>query len=259
MKKLLFLLVFLGMTSALGKEIKTIELNASNTVVFREAFSMDSITMLQNKLIALVNKNLNNSPIYLVLDSPGGSVMAGSTFIDTVKGLPNSKNIHTITIFSASMAYQTVQALGKRYILPSGILMSHRAQLGGMGGQIPGELNTRLKFFMTMTEEFDKSSATRVGLSFEDYRLLIRDEYWATGRAAVNDQHADELINIRCHESLMTTTITTVNTMFGSFEVEFSNCPLLRAPVSVDAPNKFIIDTINYKYLNKSNDIRTTL
>lgn len=217
-------------------ERKTLILSEDNTVVMNEAFRGQSVAKLQNKLISLSQTLDEDDEIILVMDSPGGSVIAGMMLIDTVNAIP--QKVHTLTIFAASMGYQTVQALGNRYILPSGILMSHRAHIGGLSGQIPGELNTRLAFYEELTGQLDIISSKRVGLSLADYKHLVRDEYWSGSAKSVKENHADEIVNAKCDKSLMGIETKRYDTMFGSFYVDFSKCPLINMPLDIRGGNR---------------------
>ena len=74
---------------------------------------------------------------------------------------------------------------------------------------------------------------------FTDFAVLSRhrsdisDELWLTGAQAVKSNHADEVILVKCNRSLMTTRIETIRTFFGAVDVEFSNCPIIAAPLSI--------------------------
>lgn len=240
---------------AFSQELRTIVLTDKNTVTFNDEFNPMSVAQKQKELFELAASS-PESDLYLVVDSPGGSVFAGSLFIDTVKAL--NKNVHTISIFSASMAYHTVQGLGKRFILPSGMLMSHRAAVGGLGGQFPGELNTRIKMLMDSTEELDRVAANRVGISLEDYKKLIHDELWLTGAEAVKQKHADEVVRAVCDKSLQGSYNKEIRTFFGNINVEFSKCPLITGPLSIDGNNEAVLEYTN-KIQNLKNKIITTL
>jgi len=212
-------------------ERKTITLSEDNTVVMSGTFTGQSVAKVQDDLLKLSQKLDEDDEIILVMDSPGGSVIAGMHLIDTVNAIP--QKVHTLTIFAASMGYMTVQALGNRYILPSGILMSHRAHIGGLSGQIPGELNTRLSFYEELTSQLDEIASKRVGLNLLDYKKLIHNEFWSGASKAIVKKHADEIVNAKCDKSLMGNYNKRYDTMFGVFYVKFSKCPLINSPLAV--------------------------
>lgn len=237
MKKLLTLMLLLP-TLALAN-LKTITLTDKNTISFKGPVTSQSVAAKQLELFNLAATS-QEKDIYLVLYTPGGSVSAGSLFIDTARAL--GKNIHTITIFSASMGYHTVQGLGKRYILPSGVLMSHRAYVSGLAGQFPGELNERINMLMKSTEELDRIAANRVGLKLEEYKSIIHDELWLTGADAVRRGHADEVIQAVCDQSLNGTYNEVFQTFFGPVNVEFAKCPLIVGAVGFGGNNEAIME-----------------
>lgn len=228
---------------------KNIVLNDKNSVSFNQAFTPGYVAQKQLEIFNLAMTSQEND-LYIVMYTPGGSVSAGSLLIDSVNAL--GKNIHTITIFSASMGYHTVQGLGKRYILPSGTLMSHRAFVSGLRGQFPGELNTRVDMLMSSTTLLDEVAAKRVGLPLNDYKSLIHDELWLTGQNAVDAGHADEVVSAKCDESLKGTYIELVNTFFGPLSVEFSKCPIIVGPISVGGNR----EAIEYSQKNLFGNIR---
>ena len=243
MKKLLTLLLAVPMLAFAGNP-KTIELDAKTTMSFNQAFSGSYIAKKQVEAITLCNNN-EGSEINIVLYTPGGSIAAGKLFYDTLKALPCTFN--TITIFAASMGYQTVQNLGKRYILPSGILMSHRASIRGLGGEVNGELDSIYNLIKKDVEELEIIASNRVGITLEDYRKAISDELWMTASEAVKSNHADEVVLVKCGKSLLGTKVETVYTMFGAFEVEFSECPIITSPLRVLGASRGIpTDIVDY-------------
>jgi ATP-dependent protease ClpP protease subunit len=229
--KLLLAMMLLLPTLSFGK---TINLTDKNSINFNDSFSAQFVAKKQIEAINLCNKNGGND-IFIVLYTPGGSISAGQLFYDTLNALPCK--FHTITIFAASMGYQTVQNLGRRYVLPSGTLMSHRASISGLSGELGGELDSILSLLNQNVTEMEVIASKRVGLSLKQYRSAISDELWLTGKSAVTSGHADEVALVSCGKSLMGTRMETVNTFFGKFLVEYSNCPIITAPLRVERGN----------------------
>lgn len=240
MKTLLLSLLLTFSLTGFSKE-KVIELTSKNTISFNQAFTNSYVAKKQIEAITLCAKS-PKSTINIVLYTPGGSISAGQRFFDTLKALPC--NFDTITIFSASMGYQTVQQLGNRYILPSGTLMSHRASVRGLSGEVGGELDSIINLIKTNVTELEKVASKRAGITLEQYQNQIRDELWLTGSQAVETKHADEVVLVKCGKSLRGTKVQRVATIFGAFMVEFSKCPIITGPLKISAlrrgsnPNK---------------------
>ena len=246
--KLILSLLLLVSSLAFGE---TVTLTKDNSINFNNAFTPQFVAKKQIEAMSKCNEN-EGSDIYIVLYTPGGSVNAGKLFYDTLHALPCE--FHTITIFAASMGYQTVQNLGTRYILPSGILMSHRASIRGLSGEVNGELDQVLKLIKSNVRELDVTAAERVGITLEEYNKAIADELWMTGNQAVETNHADEVILVKCSREFKGSYFEKVTSFFGiTFFVEFSNCPLITSPISVKTKNEEDVDLIYDLYNNMSN------
>ena len=227
MKIILFLLAF--MPAALFAESSPIVLTKDNTISLRDSVNWSSMSQLQFDLLQKANNLDNNEPIYLILDTPGGSVSAGEMFIETLKGV--KQPVHTIVIFAASMGFQITQATDTRFILGSGTLMSHRATVG-LRGQMDGELESRLAYYKKAVGAMELRSAIRVGLNIADYKNKILNEWWEIGINAVNAKLADKVVTVKCSEKLARGTETkTVVSFFGKRTLKFSTCPLITTPI----------------------------
>lgn len=226
MKLLVMLLALIATAQAKPVDITLTE---NNSVVFNQPVSNAYVS---SKTLEIIKKARNGSALYLILDTPGGSVSAGLSFIDTIKAL--GVPVHTITIFAASMGYQFVQELGIRYIVPSGTLMSHRGAVGGLSGQIPGELNSRINHIQEILSGMSARAAKRVSMQKEAYEAAIVNELWITGENAVDKKHADKVANIKCSKELVEGTYQEEKfTPFGPVKLVFSKCPLVSFPLDV--------------------------
>lgn len=227
--------------------IKTVELSTSNTLVLREPVTSESMARLSTKLLELSSKLARYDVVYLVLDTPGGEIDAGTKFLDTVHGIP--QKVKTITLFAASMGYHIVQGLDERLITPHGTLMSHRAQIGGLAGQVPGNAVVRLNALLRNLDNMDSHISKRLGMTLVQYKEMIRDEYWVTGTDAVEQHSADALTYIRCNEDLKGTETLTVQTFFGTVEVTFAKCPAITGILEIKLAGNVIA--------NKDQEVRS--
>lgn len=224
-----FIVLLLLMTNIAAAKNERIFLTEENSVAFNQPVSIDYVS---KKTLEVLLKSSKASPIYLVLNTPGGSVSAGLYFIDTIKSL--NVPIHTITLFAASMGYQMVQELGTRYITPSGTLMSHRGSVSGLSGQVPGELNSRVLHISSVLDGMMERASKRVGISKQDYSDMIIPEFWTFGENAVKLNHADKVADVVCELKLIKETYEEkVLTIFGAALVSFSKCPLITEPLGI--------------------------
>jgi len=238
-----------------GTKPDVIVLSAKNTLSLNQTVTEESMAQLESDLIKMSLKLAPTGDIYLVMNTPGGDVHAGTKFIDIMKSIP--QKIHTLTIFSASMGFHIVQnSTGDRFILPSGTLMSHRAK-GGMEGEFGGSIQVRLSWIANTLTRLDQICADRMGLRLPDYQQLIRDEYWVEGQNSVDQHAADKLVVARCDASLMGEDKVTIQTMFGAATITTSHCPLITAPTMIEAKEQSVKDFFNSWYTNPVSFVET--
>ena len=245
MKLFLTLLMVCGLAHA-----KNIELTTDNHVLLRNEINDTSISKLQVELAQKVIKRGTKSyTIYLVLDSPGGSIDSGLNFIEFAKTIPN---LETVSLFAASMASAIVEALpGQRNVLETGILMFHRAR-GGVSGQFEdGELESRLNAYKKMVRDMETVNAKRLGISIDVYKSKVKDELWVTGKDAVSAKAADATVSITCAADVINrTTIETFEFMGMQFDVKFNACALVKAGSVVQPENMLKYQQFKAEQLN---------
>lgn len=226
-----FLLATMLTIPALAEVNRTILLTPENTITIRGVIEESSMVQAQMKLSELSKlRGMDNYPIYIVLDSPGGSIIDGEDFIQFATTF---RNVHTITIFAASMASAIVQAIpGKRLIVNRGEQMFHRAK-GQFRGQFEtGEVESRLLRAKALVRHLETRNAKRMGLSIEIYKNLVVNELWLYGDENVSRKASDEVVRIVCDRPLIDERESvSVRALFGSMSMIFSGCPLIRNPV----------------------------
>ena len=266
MKNILIALLFIipGITFA---DARIITLDRNNSVSLRDSVNWTSVSQLQYNLLRLSTKLDNDDVIYLVLDTPGGSVMAGEMLNETIKSIP--QKVHVIVLFAASMGFQITQAAHTRFITENGVLMSHRATVR-LQGQMDGELESRLAFYKASVKVMEVRSSNRIGITLDEYKDRIINEWWEFGSNAVTAKMADEVVVIKCSESLVKGTVyQTIMSIFGSRTFQFSRCPLITTPISkpkndrYEDNNKLLDLYLHRLYYNKrdfiNNYIKTGL
>lgn len=208
----------------------TLALDDNNSIILRGVITYSSVAPVIKKLVELSSKLPTNSVIYLFLDTPGGSIDAGEELIQVARSIP--QEVKTITLFAASMGFITVQSLGERLVLSNGTLMSHRASMR-LSGQVPGEFDTKYEFHKKDIKAINNRMAERLGMSYEEYSQLIRDEYWVKGLDALEAKMVDKHVNVVCGKESLGTYEQKVKSLFGTFTVVWSKCPLVSAPLEV--------------------------
>lgn len=233
-----------GSTSK-NDQIVTEVLSKDNLLVLNEPIDSESagelITQaktLDTNLNSLTSRLKGNSKkhIKLFIYSPGGEIESGMELIEVLKGLKHQ--VDTITLLSASMAFQLVQSLGTREVLQNGTLMSHRASgafEGSFGGIEPSQLTSRYQLWLDRVTEFDKNTVARTNgkQTLDNYRKQYAEELWLTGTKAVEQGYADKIVRVRCDSSLAGYTTHVTDFMGETVQYDLDNCPLNTAPMHI--------------------------
>lgn len=140
----------------------------------------------------------SDEPIYLVIDSPGGSVIRGALIISAIEA--SRAPIYTVCYnICASMAAQIHQYGKKRYALDRSILMFHWATAGTMG-----DVNRMLSFSEFVTRYVDKMDANvimRSGMNKAVYERLIARDMWNDAEDAMALNLVDDLVYLDTESS----------------------------------------------------------
>jgi len=232
MKKIL-LMLFLTFGMMISVNSKEIVLSSDNTLILNQDFNDSSVTDLMRQATKLDSNLKSGYPLYLFLYTPGGSIRSGLELYEFFKGL--NRPVHTITLFAASMGFQTVQHLGKRYILKYGTLMSHKAR-GGFSGEFGGglsQLDSRYSMWLKVINMLDEVTVKRTNgkQTMKTYRASYDNELWLNGPEAVKKGYADEVVTVKCDSSLQALTTKTISDGYMSMVLTFSKCPLIIAPI----------------------------
>jgi ATP-dependent Clp protease, protease subunit len=237
MKIVFMLLLAISFTSCAGTDKKLVEvptehitLTSSNLVWINTQIDDGSVSKAITELAEL-DKLQTTEPVYLFLETPGGSIDAGMSLIEFTKGM--KRPVHSIVKQAASMGFIINMYLPKRYILSSGTLMSHRAK-AGIQGQVYGELETRLEALHDYLTLIESHVAKRMGVSLTDYRTLVREEFYATGADAINHKVSDVIAEVSCDSTLdpkpkskeVKRTITLEELFTGRFAEDLRRCPM---------------------------------
>ena len=136
-------------------------------------------------------------PIYLLIDSPGGSVLSGAMILSAIEA--SKVPVNTICLgICASMAAITFEWGTTRLMVDRSILMFHSAS-GGLQGELP-HMQSRLTMLSRFLDKIDNTIAKRVGLDMDKFRVSQMKELWLDAEDAINQKFADKLVNIHVDE-----------------------------------------------------------
>lgn len=116
-----------------------------------------------------------DEPIWVRINSPGGSVDAGLILVDTIKAI--KAPIHCIVESAAySMAAIFLTYCDKRYALPHATIMFHEASYGIMGED--PSIRSRHDFLTRYLDRMHVEIAANLKMDLKKYRDRIRDAWW---------------------------------------------------------------------------------
>lgn len=170
-------------------KVQTQSVSSSNVLFFNVPVVTESI----DAAIAILSQ-MSGDTIYLVLDSPGGSVVDGARLINYIRY--SGKNIVTVCDnMCASMAFQIFQVGSKRMMTDKAIIMAHPAS-GGSQGTIENMYEI-IKMFKLYVDRLDAEVAQRAGIDYKEFKFLVANNIWVETPEALKMNLADGVIYLR--------------------------------------------------------------
>jgi ATP-dependent protease ClpP protease subunit len=256
------LLAVLSTAATESKSDDRIVLTKDNTVVMDAEYTEKSVAEVGLKARELDSRLPSGDPIYLVIDSGGGSIEAGLSLIENLRAL--NRPVHTVTLFSASMAFQTVQGLGTRYITESGTLMAHKAK-GQFEGEFPGQFDSRYQYYLKRILKLDERVVARSNgkLTLDKFRQLYANEMWCEGQECVDLSVADKVVSVACDKSLDGTREANLELSFMGMPIQVTlkkaACPTITGVLDVKAKVKGQLVDFNNANEWKANPVLKTM
>jgi ATP-dependent Clp protease protease subunit len=136
----------------------------------------------------------NSKPIYLYINSPGGSVTAGLAIYDTMQYVKS--DVVTICVgLAASMGAFLLGAgtKGKRLALPHSRIMIHQP-LGGTSQRQASDIEIEAKEILRIKDMLNHSMAEMTGQPFEKIEKDTDRDYFLSAAEAVNYGLIDRVI-----------------------------------------------------------------
>lgn len=154
---------------------------------------------LANRIVAYMlylDSDDPNKPIYLYINSPGGSVTAGLAIYDTMQYI--KADIITICLgLAASMGSFLLAAgtKGKRLALPNSRIMIHQP-MGGTRGQAT-DIEIEAKEILRVRSQLNNMLAERTGKSLEKIEKDTDRDYYMSAEEAKEYGLIDQVIEER--------------------------------------------------------------
>lgn len=135
--------------------------------------------------------SLNNEPIKLYINSPGGHITEGLTIIDTME-LINSP-VYTINMGSCcSMGFAILVRGDKRYALSSSEAMCHQASGWAVGNIQDVKVNyERLNYYNDIMAD---KICEAIEMSKEEYFILTQRDYYMDAKEMIEFNVVDKIL-----------------------------------------------------------------
>ena len=153
---------------------------------------------IANSLVAqmlYLDSEDSSQPIYLYINSPGGSVTAGLAIYDTIQYVKSE--VVTICVgLAASMGAFLLAAgtKGKRVALPHSRIMIHQP-LGGTSRRQASDIEIEAREILRMKEMLNRSLADMSGQSFEKIEKDTDRDYFLSAEEAKEYGLIDRVIS----------------------------------------------------------------
>lgn len=139
--------------------------------------------------------------VFLYINSPGGSVMAGMAIYDTMQYIkPDVSTICVGQACSMGAVLLAAGASGKRYALPNSRVMIHQP-LGGAQGQAT-DIDIQAREILTMRERLNEILARHTGQPIETIARDTDRDNFKSAQAAREYGLVDEVLVRRPDESI---------------------------------------------------------
>jgi ATP-dependent Clp protease, protease subunit len=157
----------------------------------------DPMKKAQKEVLELASQG--DEPIWLRINSPGGSVDAGLILIDTMRAV--KAPIHCIVESSAySMAAIILTYCDKRYGMPHATFMLHEASYGTAGDDPSNR--SKIDFLTKYLDRLHEEIARNIKMDPKKYRARIRDAWWLLADEAKSIGLIQEVITHLVYEEV---------------------------------------------------------
>ncbi len=171
------------------RQVRQLDLNDKQVVQIYGEIGDDSY-FIAKKITQLAK---NGKPIYVLLNSPGGSVLDGALIVSAIEGA--SVPVYTVVEGLCASMCQIIHAYGtKRMMVDRTVLMGHPAS-GGVQGTLE-QMQSRLGMIQRYVNKFNAYIANRAGIPLDKYLNMVVSEMWLDAEDATALHFNDEVVNV---------------------------------------------------------------
>ena len=192
----------------------SILLDTNNTLLLRGEIN----EKLATQFIFELNKKSKKNNLYVYLDTNGGSVDAGNKIVNEIQ----KHDLTCIAQKAISMGFVILQSCDKRYITPLATLMQHQMSYGIINEKV--KVESYVEYIQQIGNELTLMQARKIGISPKKFNEKTYNDWWSFGKNAIENNCADEIIDVTCSTKLTNATYEIDN---GMHVYTYSKCPLV--------------------------------
>lgn len=171
--------------------LKELNLEDSRQVYVYGVIDETSAPMVAQQILEL---GKDASPINVLINSPGGSVLDGAAIISAMQAAKGPVNTVCVQI-CASMAAMIHSYGTKRLMIDRSLVMFHPAT-GGLEGEVD-KMYSRLSSLKEYIGDMELNAANRAGMPYDEYKAHSGVEMWLSAHNAIKSGFADEIVYVR--------------------------------------------------------------
>jgi ATP-dependent protease ClpP protease subunit len=165
-------------TTSNKSKAQAIDLTLENTIVLYDTVDESTVQPIINFLVAKDKAGAElgvYSPVYIVLNTPGGSVSQGLRLIAAI-GATTSPVVCIVDEMAYSMGAAIISFCPTVYVQEDSDIMYHPASFSISGDEFI--VATRLEHTQKMLKQFHTKLANRFNMSYDEWVSKIRNEWW---------------------------------------------------------------------------------
>lgn len=219
--------------------IQTVRLTENNFVVIRGEIEPLNTAKIIDRLT-----HINEPTVYVYLDTPGGSVSDGMNIVNVLKSLEaRGINVICVSHIALSMGFVITQYCPTRLVMDSSILMQHQMSIQ-LKGPVKNIASLMIGYIESVGRITEEHQAKRINVTTEKFNELVQHDWWIYGEDNIKKNTADGLAYVWCdfHPEIIKERVYTI---FGDFDVYYSNCPLAKDPISFEFNDKIPLNIQN--------------
>lgn len=175
--------------------LKELNLNDSRQVYVYGVIDETTAPVVAQRILEL---GKDPSPITVLINSPGGSVLDGAAIVSAMQAASGPVNTVCVQI-CASMAAMIHSYGTKRLMIDRSFVMFHPAT-GGVEGEVD-KMYSRLGSLKEYIGDMELNAASRASMSYDDYKAHSGVEMWLSARNAIKNGFADDIVFVRGTDS----------------------------------------------------------